>query len=748
MNKYLSFGNSKNMTFKQTVLKNAYRLKKFNSLKSNDSIQESPKCSKNQSIRQYLMIPKQQIDLTVNQTEIINKENISHTLYTEKRNYSKKIMMTKLLETQSENNEKNEDENICFKTKHILSVNDPQRFDSYIDKNNISKVIFKKKCSKIHKVNFDTESIDNLHDKQNNFKTIKQADRRKRKLIDLKQKVIIWPEKEKNEKIEENKNEKTNSINTINNINNNNKSILIQKCNTIFNTYKNKTIVQAKSMIFNKKTFFRKNNDNLKNDAKLNNENNGNSENINFKLNHQLSLGWLFFSKANNDSYNHTIDSKYLPINNSQEAFSKYNTQAKISSNTPRISSYKGYYESMNRNKLINNEKTGSFILTFFEDNIGLVNSFNSKTYFNYFINCMNKKYLIAYETKLFKHNNNEHFIYCYKYYCAILVMLIFLAKDDDLFEKKSKNSKILFTNFILSSLWYTGYHFVNSQKLKLFLSKNNEIKKMKISDCALNLLNLNFKDRKDYSLLYSIMMQLIDNLNKDSIVNILSIINNSILYCLNTGLKTKLYMDSNICKKNEFFFNFKDEKYEKQIEDNIPPPSVPFIKKQSKKKFCLVLDLDETIIHSVKLKNGYYFFVRPGAIQFLNEISPFYEIIFFTSSYKPYADYILNKIDLKKNLISYRFYKSHVIFEKGRSIKKLSLIGRDLKKIIFVDNLKTNAKYNKKNLYLITTWLGDMKDDEIYKLKKKLFEISANDKYNDDITKALINEGEDNNNN
>ena len=194
-----------------------------------------------------------------------------------------------------------------------------------------------------------------------------------------------------------------------------------------------------------------------------------------------------------------------------------------------------------------------------------------------------------------------------------------------------------------------------------------------------------------------------------------------------------------NSLKKNEIFFNFKNEKIEKQMEDSIEPPDAPFIKKKLKKKFCLVLDLDETIVHSIKMTNGYYFFIRPGAIQFLNEVSPFFEIVFFTSSYKPYADYILNKIDIKNNLISYRFYKSHVIFEKGRSIKKLSMIGRDLNKIIFVDNLRTNAKYNKRNLYLIPSWLGDMKDDEIFKLKKILIEIANNNNYKDDITKGLI---------
>ena len=82
--------------------------------------------------------------------------------------------------------------------------------------------------------------------------------------------------------------------------------------------------------------------------------------------------------------------------------------------------------------------------------------------------------------------------------------------------------------------------------------------------------------------------------------------------------------------------------------------------------------------------------------------------------------------------------YKPHVIFERGKSVKKLNLIGRDLNKIIFVDNMKCNAKYNPKNLYLIPSWTDDIYDDELFKLKEKLKYIYCSGKFNDDITKAL----------
>ena len=132
------------------------------------------------------------------------------------------------------------------------------------------------------------------------------------------------------------------------------------------------------------------------------------------------------------------------------------------------------------------------------------------------------------------------------------------------------------------------------------------------------------------------------------------------------------------------------------------------------RKKFCLVLDIDETISHSLKLSFGCYFLLRPGAREFLKEVSKCYEIIIFTSSPKKYADKILNKIDVDGNLITHRLYRSHVLYENGKSVKNLNLIGRDLTKTIFVDNLRSNAKYNLNNLCPITALRSDFFDNRL----------------------------------
>ena len=728
MKNLLSFSNSNNILFKQTVLRNSFRLRKYNSTLFNESKNEANKFIRCKSIRKYLMIPKRQIDLSD-----INYENNKNIFYSEKKNYSTNVLTDQLLDIHGKSEE--EKEKIKIKKKPIITVNCPKKYNIYVNKNNFINIVNKKGLSKYIKSNYlDEYKIKEEKENLSTYKTIKNLNRHKRNIqnvLDLKDTQIIEFQKTINSNPKE-RSFINNSAKKLENFTPKNKFALFHKYNTIFlnsvnnstaqdslennhSIFMNKTLYETPSITVKKRPFFRTADNEPK---KL------------FKKNFVLiNNSYIYNGNENEEDI----------INN------KYNTQKII--NESNFSSNKCSNDTANSSKSSNNERN-EYIVAFFEDMVEFKDSFNSKTYFQYYVNDMNKKYLIYYENKKFNETNDEHFIYCYKYYCIILTIFAFLAQDDDLYEKKHIRAKEIFSKYMHSSLLYTGYQNIKTKKIKLFLEKNHFLKKVKISDCAINLLNIIFKDNKQYSLLYAIINQLIDTFIKYSITDFMSLINNSILYCINSSLKSKLYTGANISRKNEFFFNFKDEKLEKRLADSAPPPSVPFVNKKPKKQFTLVLDLDETIVHSEKFNNGYYFFIRPGANEFLKEISSFYEIIIFTSSYKPYADYILNKLDIKKNIISYRLYKSHVIFEKGRSIKKLSMIGRDLKKIIFVDNLKSNAKYNKKNLYLISSWIGDMKDDEIYKLKDKIIEIAKNEKYNDDITKGLIGNNMDNKHN
>ena len=349
----------------------------------------------------------------------------------------------------------------------------------------------------------------------------------------------------------------------------------------------------------------------------------------------------------------------------------------------------------------------------------------------------INKKYFIDYDKISFEINSigiRNNFNYCFKYFCIILISFCFLSIEDNLYKTNFEKTHLLFIQFIYSSLNLIGCQNLNSRSIKYFLNEYNLFRKVSITQCTNSIIKLLFDEKKEYISLSNILKQLMKKVPSENIKDIIKIINKTILFCFNKIQYNKRYINSfyNINLYTKYFHNM-DENNKKENY-----PCAPYIKTNMKKSFCLVLDLDETISHSIKINYGNYFFLRPGTIEFLNELSKFYEIIIFTSSPKEYADDILDKIDSSGDLISHRLYKPHVIFEKGKSVKKLELIGRDLNKIIFVDNLKYNAKYNLKNLYLIPSWTDDINDNELYKLENKLKYIYESGKFNDDITKGL----------
>ena len=273
MKNLLSLDNSKNFHFKQTVLKNSLRLRKYNSSLFNEPINDTSKYTRCKSIRKYLMIPKKQIDLT----EINNDKN-KNKLYSEKKIFSKKFI-TKLLDIQNKRNVE-ENDKIKNKIKPIITVNCANKHNTYVNKNNMNNIIYKKRLSKCIKSNdiVEYKEIREDKDKIASYKTTKHLNRHRRninKILDLKETKIIESEKTLIPKQKEETEINKTFINPINIINPNKKFILFQKYNTIFlnNTsinktqtqdsletthtiYTNNNLCETPSIIVNKKAFF------------------------------------------------------------------------------------------------------------------------------------------------------------------------------------------------------------------------------------------------------------------------------------------------------------------------------------------------------------------------------------------------------------------------------------------------------------------------------------------------------------
>ncbi|KNB44622.1 hypothetical protein JH06_1526 [Blastocystis sp. subtype 4] len=150
------------------------------------------------------------------------------------------------------------------------------------------------------------------------------------------------------------------------------------------------------------------------------------------------------------------------------------------------------------------------------------------------------------------------------------------------------------------------------------------------------------------------------------------------------------------------------------------------------KGKKTLVLDLDETLVHSsfspppccdtvIPLQlndtvSNIYVCVRPGVQEFLHSLSYMYEIVVFTASSKSYANSVLDFID-PHCCIAYRLFRENCRLFNGVLVKDLSILGRDLSKVVLVDNLRDSYILQPANGICCESFFGNKSDEELMHL-------------------------------
>ena len=135
---------------------------------------------------------------------------------------------------------------------------------------------------------------------------------------------------------------------------------------------------------------------------------------------------------------------------------------------------------------------------------------------------------------------------------------------------------------------------------------------------------------------------------------------------------------------------------------------SIPYLPKVKEKEYTLVLDLDETLISFQinELGKG-VIKLRPGLFNFLRKVKQKYELVVFTAGTKEYAEPIIDIIEKREKFFIKRLYREHTIYRNGNYIKDLTKLGRDLSKIIIVDNMPQNFCLQKENGILISNYFG-----------------------------------------
>ena len=156
---------------------------------------------------------------------------------------------------------------------------------------------------------------------------------------------------------------------------------------------------------------------------------------------------------------------------------------------------------------------------------------------------------------------------------------------------------------------------------------------------------------------------------------------------------------------------------------------SPPFLKNKNQKKYTLVLDLEETLVHINQLGEC---ILRPGLYKFLKNIKPYYELVSFSNESKYLSEPIIDIIEEKKKYFDYNLYREHLTFIGKEFIKDLSKLGRDIKKVIVVDNIANNYKLNPENGIQILPFFGENNDDNVLEELKKILILFYKDKLED----------------
>ncbi|KAK9761691.1 hypothetical protein K7432_013209 [Basidiobolus ranarum] len=173
-----------------------------------------------------------------------------------------------------------------------------------------------------------------------------------------------------------------------------------------------------------------------------------------------------------------------------------------------------------------------------------------------------------------------------------------------------------------------------------------------------------------------------------------------------------------------------------------------PIAKEHTGRK-CLVLDLDETLVHSsfkvveqadfvipVEIEGQYhnvYVLKRPGVDEFLKEVGKSFEIVIFTASLAKYADPVLDTLDIHK-VVHYRLFRESCYNYGGNYVKDLSQLGRDVRQVMILDNSPASYIFHPTNAVPVSSWFNDPHDTELLDLIPFLEDL----KDVDDVTAVL----------
>ncbi|KAK0394075.1 hypothetical protein QR680_000556 [Steinernema hermaphroditum] len=198
------------------------------------------------------------------------------------------------------------------------------------------------------------------------------------------------------------------------------------------------------------------------------------------------------------------------------------------------------------------------------------------------------------------------------------------------------------------------------------------------------------------------------------------------------------------------FFGRFVEQSWTHQSVWYVDVP-LPVERPLNMKRKILVLDLDETLIHSKndgcnprKEPTGTPDFVfrifckgrvkrvfvhyRPHVEDFLMVVSQWFELVIYTAGSEDYAAPVIDRLDDGRGIFSQRFYRQHCVPDGFDRTKDLTAVHRDLSSIFIIDNSPSAYKNFKQNAIPIESWYDDPNDTALLDLVPLLDSLRSAD--------------------
>lgn len=169
-------------------------------------------------------------------------------------------------------------------------------------------------------------------------------------------------------------------------------------------------------------------------------------------------------------------------------------------------------------------------------------------------------------------------------------------------------------------------------------------------------------------------------------------------------------------------------------------PLMVPAALSCTQSRKSLVLDLDETLVHSqFKLTEHcdlrlevrvdefpavFYVSKRPYLDVFLRTVAQWYDIIIFTASLQKYGDPLITVLDTD-HVVKRRIFRQDCIKRNGNFVKDLTIVNPNLADVLIVDNSPAAYAIQPSNAVPIEPWYSDQHDEELLNLLPLLHAIA-----------------------